>query len=141
MKVQNYRFKCRNQRCAAEFLRAYRVDEFEKNQYSTSSGWACFQCGFPKMAVIKSNRMAKHSFVPGFQRNIGKFCKTFSEYKQKIKEMGLVEICFEDIPEDDGPKVNYWSEEMIKKVVANGVELSGREVEAMKNGKMFDDAS
>jgi hypothetical protein len=132
--MPSYRFKCRNHRCGSEFHRYYPSEEFDHHQYGTANGWACFNCGFPKMAVIKSNKRAKDSFKPGFQRNIRKYCSTYSEYKQYLKNNGLVEIGYDEIKEDENGRFNYWDDQMLKKVY-DMAQLSGRELEALKNGE------
>lgn len=85
------------------------------------------------MAVIKSNKRVKDSFRPGYQRNIREYCSTYSEYKQKLKEKGLIEIGYDEIKEDDSGHMNYWDDKMLKKVY-DLTQLSGQEAEALKNG-------
>jgi len=130
--MPSYRFHCRNEKCGADFLRHFKIEEFEKNQYG--SGYGCFKCGFPRMAVIKSNKLAKDGFQPGFQRNIMKHCSTYGEYKAHLKRMGLVEIGHEDLPESEDNKTEYWTDDILKKVYANGIKISDREAEALKKG-------
>lgn len=134
--MPSYRFKCRNPKCGGEFHRHFSVEEFDRNQYGSECGWACFNCGFPKMAVMLSHKRVKDGFVPGFQRNIRKYCRTYTEYKQELKRMGLIEIGYEELPEDDGPQIHYWTPDIVKKVIQHGVQLSGREIEALEAGKL-----
>ena len=141
MKVQNYRFHCRNQKCGAEFLRRYRVDEFEKNQYHTENGWGCFNCGYPRMAVMKSEREVKDGFQPGYYRCVMKYCRTYTELKEARKAKGLVEIGYDEIkdPESENEAISYWSDDILKKVYEHGVKLSGLEAEALKTGELLKD--
>jgi len=135
--MPSYRFKCRNPRCGSEFHRHFTVEEFDRNQYGTQSGWACFNCGYIRMAVIKSNKAAQDGFKPGFQKNIRRYAGTYSEYKKILKEMGLIEIGHEEIPEpEEGKPMNYWTPDIVKKVVQSGVELSGNEIKALEAGKL-----
>jgi len=72
--------------------------------------------------------MVKDGFQPGFQRNIMKYCSTYTEYKQHLKEMGLIEIGYEELPEkkEGQPFFN----ENIRKLLAEkyGIELQDHEV-------------
>lgn len=141
MSGQNYRFKCRNPRCKYECLKRYSKQEFDELQYGGDRpGVRCFQCSFPAMAVIKSNQQIKDGFVPGFQRSIRKYCNTYSEYKYHLKQMGLVEMGYEDIEEDkDGNIVKYWTDDMLKKVYDHGFKFSDREADALKKGYTMED--
>lgn len=128
-----FRFKCK--KCHTEFHRHYSQDEFDKNQYS--GGFGCFECGFPKMAVMKSNQRVKDGFQPGFQRNIGKYCSTYSEYKAHLKAMGLIEIGYEELPHDENGNVtNYWDDPAIKKKLAS-MGFSDREIDAASSREIF----
>ena len=128
-----FRLKCRNPKCGNEYHRYMRIEEFDQLQYSRS-GFPCESCSFPKMAVIKSNRLVKDGFKPGFQRNIRKHCNTYAEYKQHIKDMGLIELGNEEIKLDDNdnPPANYWDDELLKSAHDNGFKLSGREIAHLK---------
>jgi hypothetical protein len=138
---QNYRFKCRNPKCGYEGLRRFNIEEFDQLQYGgTQPGIACFQCGYPKMAVMKSGWHVKDGFKPGFQRNIMKYCNTYEEYKQHIKDMGLIEIGYEEIPEpeDESKRVTYWDDELLKKIYDRGIKIDGNEAEYLKAGYNID---
>lgn len=132
----SYRFHCRNQKCGASFHRYYPVEEFEKQQYG--SGWACFRCGFPRMAVMKSNKAVKDTFQAGYQRNIGKYCRTYQEYKTELKKMGLIEIGYEDIDVDPASEdfTDYWDDEMLKEIYQDGISLDGELIKGLKNGSI-----
>lgn len=134
---KSYRFKCRNNRCGSEFHRHFGKEEFEKTQYSVN-GWACFNCGYPKMVAMGSRLSVKDGFQPGYQRNIGKHCATYSEYKAHLKNMGLIEIGYEDLDFNQEDKnINYWDEDLVKKIVKQyGVDLSGREIDGLLNGEI-----
>lgn len=110
------------------------VADFDQTQYSIH-GHQCFSCGYPKMAVIRSNVMVKDSFVPGFQRNIRKHCATYAEYKQHLKNMGLIEIGYEDLPETED-KTKYWTPELLKKLYDMGLGFGDCELDAIEAGKI-----
>jgi len=133
---KSYRFHCRNPKCRGEFHRYFNTEEFEKQQYS-SSGWCCFNCGYPKMAVIKSNKSVNDGFAPGYQRSIGKYCATKAEYNAHLKNMGLIELGYEDLPKNEH-KTTYWTDDILKKVYDYGVQISDREAEALKKGILDD---
>ena len=129
--------KCRNPKCKHEFHRHYRSEEFDKLQYSGTGGISCYDCGYEKMMVIRSNKLVKDGFQPGFQRNIRKHCATYSEYKAHLKNMGLIEMGPEDVPVEDPDKAphNYWSDAMLKKVYnKHGIKITDREAEHLKSG-------
>lgn len=132
---KSYRFKCR--KCHQDYLRHLNQDEFERNQYSIN-GWPCFSCGYPKMMVMRSKLSANDGFRPGFQRNIGKHCSTYGEYKAHLKRMGLIEIGYEDVDFNESDKdFNYWDEETVKAVIRDhGVDLSGREIDGLIAGEL-----
>lgn len=129
--MQNFRFKCR--KCGQEFLRRKSLEEFEKAQYS-ENGHSCESCGYPKMAVIRSNQMVKDGFKPGLQRNIMKVCNTYAEYKAQLKKMGLIEMGYEDFPEQEY-KSKYWSPKMLKKLYDMGG-FGDNELNAIGSGKI-----
>lgn len=111
--------------------------EFNQGQ-SSENGHGCWKCGYPKMAVIRSNRTVKDNFQPGWQPNLAKHIGTYSEYKAELKKRGLIEFGYEDIEErhQDHYEQNYFDDAMLKKIYDNGLKLSGREIEAIKSGKL-----
>jgi hypothetical protein len=114
---KSYRFKCRSSKCGLEFLRHYPSEEFDKLQYGgVRPGIGCFVCGFPKMAVMRSQKSVKDGFEPGFQRSIGKHCSTYAEYKAHLKAMGLVEMGYEDMPPHEPDKPVYFSDKKIREL-------------------------
>lgn len=134
--TKNYRFHCKNQKCGASFHRHFSVEEFETQQYG--SGWACFKCGYPRMAVMKSNKSVKDSFIAGYQRNIGKYCSTYTQYKTELRKMGLIEIGYDEIktqPEDENFK-DYWDDEMLKEIYEDGISLDGELIRGLQNGSI-----
>lgn len=135
--AQNFRLKCRNPKCGHEFLRRWSIEEFDKLQYGgATKGIPCFDCGFSKMLVMRSKRQIHDGFQPGFQRNIRKYCSTYAEYKQHLKDMGLVELGYEDLPEQKEERINYWDDAMLKKINDMGIYISGREAKALAEGKI-----
>lgn len=135
---KSYRFKCRNTKCNSEFHRYYPKHEFEHHQYNTESGWACFNCGFPRMAVMMSNRDVKNSFQAGWQKSIGAYCRTYQEYKEELKKRGLVEIGYEDLPPKEDESTYKWSDKQIRKLVQNGTldAMDGQIIEDLKEGNL-----
>lgn len=131
--MDNYRFKCR--KCSQEFLRRLTKEDFEKDQYS-ANGHKCFSCGFPKMAVIKTNQMIKDGFTPGWQSNIRKHCNSYSEYKAELKKMGLIEIGYDELPDQEDSKTKYWTPDLLKKLHDMGIGFSGNELDAIEKGKL-----
>lgn len=129
--MPSYNFKCQNPKCGCEFLRHFKVEEFEKTQYGT--GWGCFNCGWPRMAVIKSNRNAKDGFQPGFQRNIMKHCETYGEYKAWLKKLGLIELGYEELPPEPKRK-SIWTDKLLKKAYDLGFNLDDNKMQALKDG-------
>ena len=134
---QNYRLKCRNDKCGYDTLKRWRVEEFDQLAYGGDRpGIDCFQCGYPKMKVEKSHRRINDGFKPGFQRNIMKHCETYAEYKAHLKAMGLIELGYEDIPEGEETERSYWNDKTLKKAHDRGFRVSGREAEALKKNKL-----
>ena len=90
------------------------------------------------MAVMGSRLSVKDGFKPGYQRNIGKHCNTYAEYKAHLKRMGLIELGYEEIKSsEDDLNINYWNEDTIKNIIReHGVDLSGREIEGLINGEI-----
>lgn len=135
--MPNYRFHCRNKKCGSDFHRHFPILEFEEQQYG--SGWACFNCGFPRMGVIKSNKMVQDGFVAGFQRSIGKVCNTYGDYKKELKKMGLVEIGYDEIKEDpaDEDFSGYWTDDILKEVYEeDDISLDGELIKGLQNGSI-----
>lgn len=132
--MQGYRLKCRNSKCGAEFHRAYKSEEFDRLQYSSDgSGISCFNCGFPRMVVMKSNKTVDDGFKPGFQRNIRKHCSTYAEYKAHLKNMGLIEIGYDDLPPQKETLTNYFDDDMMRKLYSRyGISLDSRKVDHLQ---------
>ena len=114
------------------------VEDFDSRQYGNDGkGHQCEKCGFPRMALIKSNKRADDTFKAGFQRNIMEYCHTVEEYRRKLKERGLIEIGYEDLPfNEDGAPVEYWSEDMLKYAYQMG--LSENEVNSLRDDEQAD---
>lgn len=133
---KSYRLKCRNEKCGREFHRYWSKEEFDKLQYGAQPGIGCFECGYPKMAVTRSNKSVDDKFRPGWQPNIRKHCATYAEYKAWIKKMGLIEVGNEQIPEDKYEATQYFDENAIKSIVQAqdpSDQLSGREIDYLLN--------
>lgn len=135
--IKVYRMLCRNAKCGGEFLRSYRVDEFQQNQ--DGSGWHCFNCGYPRMQCYVSNRKINDKLqFPSFQRNIGEYCHSEADYKRKLKEKGLIELGFEDFPEREEEAIGkrYWTDDVIKELAEEGITFDGELIKAMQSGKL-----
>ena len=98
-----FRFKCRNPRCHHEFHRHYPTKEYEQLLFNSPDGSykgiGCYDCGYPNMITVRSNKPVKDGFQPGFQRNIRKHCATYQEYQAWLKKLGLIEIGYQELPE------------------------------------------
>jgi ssDNA-binding Zn-finger/Zn-ribbon topoisomerase 1 len=129
---------CRNPKCGGSFHRHIPIEEFEKTQYS-NTGWSCFKCGYLKMAIMKSNKSAKDGFVAGFQKNIGKVCNTYTQYKKELKDMGLIELGYEELktePEDENFK-DYWDDEVLKEIYdEDNINFDGELIRGLQNGSI-----
>lgn len=124
-----FRMKCR--KCYNEFHRFFPQKEFDQLQYGENGepkGIGCYDCGFPKMIIARSNQTVKDGFKPGFQRNIMKHCSTYTEYKKHLKEMGLIEIGYEELPERNEGEPFF--NENIRKLLAEkyGIDLQDHHV-------------
>jgi len=131
----SYRLKCQNKNCSHEFLRYWPKDEYETLQYNTVNGEykgiACFDCGFPKMVVMKSKQVADDGFKAGFQRNIMKYCNTYAEYKAHLKNMGLIEIGYEKT-EDRKFSEPFFTPDLCRQLnQKHGISLSPLEMEGL----------
>ena len=136
--MKNYRIICRNQRCGYDGVRRYSNEEFDKLQYP--SGISCSKCGFPRATIVKSQAKLCDSFKPGFQRNIMKYCANYSEYKAHLKNMGLVEMGYEDFKDEDiKEEYKVWDDDLIKYMVDRGLEISDREAVALKENKLIEE--
>lgn len=135
--MPSYRMHCKNKKCGGDFHRYFPIEEFELQQYG--SGWACFKCGFPKMAVMKSNKAVKDGFVAGYQRNIGKVCNTYSAYKKALRDMGLVEIGYDEIKDDpaDEDFSGYWTDDILQEVYEeDNITLDGELIKGLQSGSI-----
>ena len=87
----------------------------------------------------RNKRMVKDGFEPGWQENIREYASSRSEYDKMLRERGLVEVGYDLTPQDSttvGGACN--SEEFALHAKELGVELSDREIDAIKSGEYFD---
>lgn len=139
--IKAYRMLCRNSKCGAQFHRSYPVDEFELHQ-GGQGGWACFHCGYPRMQCYVSNKKVKDKLTfPSFQRHIGEFCKSEAHYKQLLKEKGIIEIGFENFPEQEQELATkrYFTDDIIKELAEEGITFDGQLVKALQDGSLEKD--
>lgn len=93
------------------------------------------------IANSKNVRRRKDGFAPGFQENTGRYAGGRLEYEKQLKEMGLVEIGYDYIPQETNAEYNPCANEgFIESCLEAGIELSGNEAEAIKSGEYFKDA-
>jgi len=79
-------------------------------------------------------------FKPGWQANINEYVSCPALYKNKLKQYGLVEIGNDFIPQSDEiNKTICANPEFVKEALRVGVELSGREIEAIESGEFYND--
>lgn len=96
-----------------------------------------------EIRLNKANkRMIKDGFEPGWQANINAYAGDRSSYNRLLKEHGLVEVGYDHTPIDTTTTENYFAnDEMIKACLSNGIELSGNEISALKDGSYFKDVA
>lgn len=91
--------------------------------------------------AIKSKNKPKHKkdgFVPGWQENIRMYITCPHQYRRALRDLGLVEIGNDYIPQDTTRTSNpFENEELIKAAIKSGIYLSGNEIEALKSGEYF----
>ena len=112
----NFRFSCRNNGCNFQTgVRRLKLEDFEATQYR--GGFPCEKCGFPRMRVMRTNKIVKDGFKPGLQRSIMKHCDTYAEYKAWLKKLDLVEIGYEELnPDSEVGPINYWDDETVREI-------------------------
>lgn len=82
----------------------------------------------------------KDGFVPGWQENIRMHITCPHQYRRALKDLGLVEIGNDYIPQDATRTSNpFENEEMIRAAIKSGIYLSGNEIDALKSGEYFKD--
>lgn len=91
------------------------------------------------IARNKANkRMTKDGFTPGWQENIQAYAGGRLEYDKMLRERGLVEIGYDHTPQDTTTEENYFAnDEMIKAMTEIGIDLSGQEIDALKDGSLL----
>ena len=90
----------------------------------------------------KSPRI-RDGFTSGFQPSLGEYCDSYSEYKKKCKERGLVEVGNDHVePNVYTKKENtYFTDDNIKYYKEMGAELSDNEADNLKECELKDDYS
>lgn len=90
----------------------------------------------------QNKRRRKDGFIPGFQENTGRYAGGREEYNKQLKEMGLVEIGYDYVPQESVGEHNFCqTDEFIETCLENGIELSGNEQEAIRSGDYFKEAT
>lgn len=86
----------------------------------------------------QNKRRKKDGFEPGFQENTGRYAGGRMEYEKQLKEMGLVEIGYDYVPQESKGEHNFCqSDEFVQTCLESGIELSGNEVDAIKSGEFY----
>jgi hypothetical protein len=84
-----------------------------------------------------SKRMTKDGFEPGVQDNIKEYCGSRGEYDRRLRELGLVEVGKETSHLKESTEVGGGftrSDGFIEYAKEIGIELSGNEEQAIKDG-------
>lgn len=93
--------------------------------------------------AMKSKKKGQHKkdgFVPGWQENIRMYITCPHQYRRALKDLGLVEIGNDYIPQDETRVSNPFNNDaLIKQAIDSGIYLSGREIDALKSGEYFKD--
>jgi hypothetical protein len=90
------------------------------------------------IANSKNVRRKKDGFEPGVQPNTGMYAGGRMEYQKQLKDLGLVEIGYDYIPQESVGDYNFCqTEEFIQTCLDSGIDLSGNEQEAIKTGEYF----
>jgi hypothetical protein len=94
---------------------------------------------FEEIILNLSNRKrSRDGFTSGWQENIQAYAGGPAEYSQMLKDRGLVEIGRDYIPTESRGNTNYCqTEEFVQDCLAQGIELSGNEQDAIKSGDYF----
>ena len=86
----------------------------------------------------KNKRRKKDGFEPGYQENTGLYAGGRLEYERQLKELGLVEVGYDYVPQESVGEHNFCqTDEFIHACLEEGIELSGNEQEAIKSGEYF----
>ena len=91
---------------------------------------------------LKSKNKKQHKkdgFVPGWQENIRMHITCPAQYRRALKDLGLTEIGNERFVAKSAPEFNPFTPEVVQEAVSIGVDLSGNEIDALENGKYFED--
>jgi hypothetical protein len=85
-------------------------------------------------------KRSKDGFVPGWQENIRMYITCPHQYRRALKDLGLVEIGYDYIPQQTETKFNPFANgEMVREAIKSGIDLSGREIDAIESGEYFED--
>jgi hypothetical protein len=89
----------------------------------------------------KNIRRKKDGFEPGIQPNTGLYAGGPLEYQKQLKDLGLVEIGYDYVPQESKGDYNYCrTDEFVQSCLEAGIELSGTEIEAIKSGDYYKDS-
>jgi len=80
----------------------------------------------------------RDGFVAGWQENIQAYAGSRSAYDRMLKERGLIEVGNEKLPDEKEANFNpFASDEVIRHAISCGIDLSDREIQALKSGEYF----
>jgi len=94
-----------------------------------------------KIKEMKADkRRVKDGFQPGFQENINTYCGSRKEYDRALRDRGLIEVGYGFTPTDPTVTSNpFNNDDVIKTALDIGIDLSEREVDALKSGELLKD--
>lgn len=122
--------------CGYQSVRQTTFEQIDKRQ--DNGGYRCQHCNHKPVRIEKRQKLFKDGFEPGYQESIGEYCRTRQEYIKRLKELGLRELGPGEKVTESKTESNYFdNEDMIKFMVSEGFDLSGREIAAIRSGEFF----
>lgn len=94
---------------------------------------------FEEIIINSQNKRRKNDgFEPGIQPNTGLYAGGRLEYEKQLKNMGLVEVGYDYVPQESKGEHNFChTQEFVDACLEEGIDLSGNEIEAIKTGEYF----
>lgn len=110
----------------------------EAEQYEVDKNTQIIYNGFldliKKVSSSRPIKIWREQYSPG----LGRYISTHTEYKNLLKERGLIEAGTEKPVHQSTIDKSYFTDDKIKEVIDSGAELSGNEISALKSGeKLF----
>ena len=92
--------------------------------------------GFLDFVEKATTRRPIRAFREGYHPGLGMYVKSESEYKDILKERGLVEVGNDRVDNTPTKVENaFYSDDNLKQIVGMGADLSGNEIAALKSGE------